>query len=158
MGAENKFTYTNVCNPTPFNSVNSNVQNMPNGYSGTIRLYDQVGGGQPLDFSHNEITNNYIQDPTKKLSLFVENNEIKISLIDPLYENYKIGAIIFDLYDQFNNFIDANNNMNKITLVIPNYEILPGNSYYLIQPTSGLSPDNYQSIIQAPLTIAIIES
>ena len=158
MGGENLLKYSNDCTIQTGYNIDSNVLNKPPGYNGTIRLYDEAGVGQPLDFTYSEINNSSIQDANKKLSLFIENNEIKINVINLTYENYKIGTIIFNLYDELNNLIDSDTNIQKINLSIANYVILPGNSYYLIQPAQGVASENYASITQVPLTIGIIEN
>ena len=156
MGAENKFTYTTICNPNPFHSLSSNVSPLPSGYNGTIRLFDTGGGGSGLDFSFNEINNSIIEDPTKEVALYIENNEIKIKAINTLYDGRKLGSLMFNLYDELNNFIDANVTPQKINIIADNYVITPGNSYFLIQPAPGTPGENYLSITLAPQVIGAI--
>ena len=156
MGAQNKFTYTTVCNANPFHSLNSNVSPLPTGYNGPIRLYDNVGGGAPDDFLVADINNSSIEDPTKELALYIENNEIKIRAINALYDGRKLGAIIFNLYDELNNFVDANVTPEKINLIAPNYVITPSSTYFLIEPAPNTPGDDYLSLTLVPQVIGII--
>ena len=132
---ENKLTYTSICNPNPFHSVNSNVSGLPTGYGGPIRLYDPLDQG--LDFLITEINNNINEDPSKKLSLYIQDNQTILRVIDASYENYKLGTLIFNLYDELGNFVDANITPERINITIPNYKITPGNSYFFIEPEPG---------------------
>jgi hypothetical protein len=148
--------HTTVCNPNQFYSLTSNVSPLPSGYLGTIRLYNNEGTGAPSDFSFNEINNNVFEDPTKDLALYIENNEIKIRAINGLYEGRKLGALLFNLYDELNNFVDANINPEKVNITISNYVITPGNSYFLIEPAPGIDSLEYLSLTSIPQVIGVI--
>ena len=51
------------------------------------------------------INNSISEDPSKLLSLYIENNEIIIKVIDPQYDNYKLSTLFFNLYDNFHNLM-----------------------------------------------------
>lgn len=155
MGSENKFTYTNVCNPSPFYTLSSNVSSIPVGYNGTIRLSSD--GNPSLDFSFNEINNDIYENPNKLLSLYIENNEIKIKVIDVQYDNYRLETIMFNLYDELNNFVDASISLEKVNITIDNYVFINnGNNYFYIEVANGTPNENKLTISTNPSVIGII--
>ena len=156
MGLQNKLVYTSVCNPYLNYVVSSNVSSLPGGYNGTIRLYDITGQGQPLDFSYSEINNTVIEHLGRVLSFYVEDNLIYIKTVDPLYENYKLGGLIFNLYDYNNVLINAVSNPNAINLVQDKYSVNVNNQYFIIEPSPGTPGEEYISITQTPIPICEI--
>nr|UZT28988.1 DUF5011 domain-containing protein [Nucleocytoviricota sp.] len=158
MGAQNKFTYTTVCNSNPFHTLNSNVSPLPTGYNGSIRLSDNDGNPLSNDFSYTEINNSAIEDPTKQLAVYIENNEIKIRAINALYDGNKLETLLFNLYDELNNIVDASVTPERINIIAPNYEIniAAGYSYFFIKPVDGTAGVNKLSVTLAAQVIGVI--
>ena len=160
MGVENKFTYTTVCNPSQFYKISSDVSTslLPSGFNGTIRLSNNEGQEPLNDFSFGEINNNINENPTKELSLYIENNEIKIKVINPQYNGNKLEILMFNLYDGLNNFVNASASLEKINITLPNYEIntSAGYNYFYIQPVSETPGVNKLSVTLIPEVIGII--
>ena len=85
-------------------------------------------------------------------------NEIKIRAINALYDGNKLETLLFNLYDELNNIVDASVIPERINIIAPNYEIniAAGYSYFFIKPVDGTAGVNKLSVTLAPQVIGVI--
>tara|TARA_R110002072_G_scaffold142940_1_gene288825 strand:- start:1706 stop:4474 length:2769 start_codon:yes stop_codon:yes gene_type:complete len=128
MGAQNKFTYTTVCNPVANISLSTNISvynagdvnnTLPQGYNSCLRL------GDNSDICGNYIVNNQelVEQALNNIGVFVQNEEVYLQANSSIVEFSSVQTVIFKVYDEQLNLMKPLQDVN-IILENSDYELL----------------------------------
>ena len=142
MGAQNKFTYTTVCNPVANISLSTNISvynagdvnnTLPQGYNSCLRL------GDNSDICGNYLVNNQelVEQGLNNIGIFVQNEEVYLQANSSIVEFSSVQTLIFKVYDE---------QLNLMKPLQDVYIILENSDYQLLNQSN---PDLNHFVVTA---------